>query len=394
MRTAVYREHLVHKLYESCLSAEHAPFEVLGRELLSGLEAVAVSIWSEHPRVPGALSRMVYEQNLKQGDLPQEDYAAARRVQAEEELIRATVTLKGRRRLSFCALPLRGRKAQFYLVFWALEPFTDEEAHTLSELAERLCTLLDLVLSSDLFQVQRVSHELQAAQFLQRQLMPRIESLQEVSSLAYRALPVHELGGDYLDVLRFPNGTLGLTVADAMGSGVPAAFVMLMARTIFRLITNVTTTPSTVLHELNNHFISEIADVNTFVTQFYAVFDPASRRLDYANAGHNPPVLLKRETGQTAFLPGKGVALGGLGDSEYAQRSVQLDQGDILVIYTDGLKEARDGQNSSFGLAGISKALLRYKEYSAEGICDGLIHSVLRHCSVQADDLSFLVLKV
>ena len=70
----------------------HAPFEVLGRELLSGLEAVAVSIWSEHPRVPGALSRMVYEQNLKQGDLPQEDYAAARRVQAEEELIRATVT--------------------------------------------------------------------------------------------------------------------------------------------------------------------------------------------------------------------------------------------------------------------------------------------------------------
>jgi len=64
------------------------------------------------------------------------------------------------------------------------------------------------------------------------------------------------------------------------------------------------------------------------------------------------------------------------------------------VIYTDGLKEARDGQNSSFGLAGISKALLRYKEYSAEGICDGLIHSLLRHCSVQADDLSFLVLKV
>lgn len=393
MRLSEYHGDFVHSLYEACLSSETAPFEALGRELIRGLEAVAVSIWTEHPRVPGALSRMVYQQTLKNDELPQQDYYAARRVQSAEGLITDTVTLKGRRRLSYCALPLRGRKAQFFLVFWASEPFGEQEAHVLSELAGRLCTLLDVVLSSDLFQVQRVSSELQAAQFLQRQLMPCLDCLPSESQLAYRNLPVHELGGDYLDVLRYPNGTLGLTVADAMGSGVPAAFVMVMARTIFRLITKVTTTPSSVLHELNNHFISEIADVNTFVTQFYAVFDPVSRRLEYANAGHNAPVLLRRETGKVAFLPGRGIALGGVGDSEYVQKSIDLEEGDILVMYTDGLKEARDDQNNSFGLQGISRTLLNYKEYSAEGICDGLINNVLRHSSVQVDDLSFLVLK-
>ena len=98
MRLSEYHGDFVHSLYEACLSSETAPFEALGRELIRGLEAVAVSIWTEHPRVPGALSRMVYQQTLKNDELPQQDYYAARRVQSAEGLITDTVTLKDRRR--------------------------------------------------------------------------------------------------------------------------------------------------------------------------------------------------------------------------------------------------------------------------------------------------------
>lgn len=384
----------VPSLFQACLNSPEAPLQVLGEELLQGLGVAAVSIWTENLRVPGALTRMVYQQKLDEQALPKEDYEVAAQVRQSQTLQSGAVRLDRRSSFHYWATPLFGRTLNYYLVLWSASRFVPAEEEIFRELGQHLTVLLDVILSSDLFNVRRVTRELQAAQFLHQQLMPSITSLQVDSFLAYRTLPMHELGGDYLDILRYPDGTLGLTVADAMGSGLPAAFVVLMARTIFRLLTKAATTPSEVMAELNNHFVSEVANLDTFVTQFYGVFDPRQNKLIYANAGHNPPVVLRRSSGRVTFLPGRGVALGGMLSAEYSLFSTELEEGDILLIYSDGLKEARDEMNKPFGLEGISRTLMRYKEYSADGICDGLVSSVMRHSSVQTDDISFIVLKM
>lgn len=392
MSIILYDRNFISNLYEACLQSESTPLVALGEELLKADDVSAISLWSEHAQVQGALTRVAYQQKGKQDQLAVEDQKIAMRSQESREPINGAVTLPTRKAAYYWSTPLAGKRGDYYFNVWCSRRLREEEHDALKLLAPHVVRLADIVLSSDIFSVQRVNRELEATQFIQKQLMPQIDGL-DVGFLAYRTLPVHELGGDYLDILRNPDGTLGLTVADAMGHGMPAAFVMLMARTIFRLITTVTTTPSEVLAELNNHFISQLGHVDTFVTQFYGRFDAARGRLTYANAGHNPPVHFQRKTGEATFLPGRGVALGGRPNSEYTQLEVELAQGDILVIYSDGLREARGADHSQFGLEGIAQTLLKYREYNADGICDGLIRNVMRHGEGQSDDISFIVIK-
>lgn len=384
---------LIKNLYEVCLSAGQTAFTALGEKLLKSVGVAAASIWTEHGQVPDALTRLVYQQNVKNKELAVEDQKIARNMHNSQRALTGAAQLGTKNRFFYWGTPLDGRKGTHYFILWGKEEFSADECGSFIDLAGHLITLVDLLLSSDLFSVQRRSREFEATQFLQKQLMPCVEGLNVDFFLAYRTLPVHELGGDYLDVLKFSNGRFGLTLADAMGSGMPAAFVMLMARTIFRLIIKEIITPSEVLFRLNNHFISEIEQVETFVTQFYATYDPANGEFAYANAGHHPPVLYRRETGKVTSLPGRGVAIGGKQNSEYILHATELAEGDILVIFSDGLKEARAVDNRQFGLDGISRTVLKYKEYSADGICDGLIRNVMRHSGEQGDDISFIVLK-
>ena len=281
-------------------------------------------------------------------------------------------------------------RAQLTLVFWSTKSFSPEELERFHGLLAYIEKLVDVVFSSDLFGDRRVTRELQTAQLVQRQLMPKLKNSKPHSSLAFRSLPAHELGGDYIDVLSFPKGIVGLTLADAMGSGVPAALVALMARTIFRQLTKSTASPSQVLSDLNKAFMSEIVHLNTFVTQFYGVFEPTTQRLLYSNAGHVSPLLFRKETGEVAPLPSKGVALGVKADAEYPAFAVQLQAGDICYLFRRISGCAMNRTNSLE--QGIARTLLNYQEYDA----DGFVTADPRHVqtlSTQQDDVSMIVIK-
>ena len=379
--------------YDKCLGSIDAPFQVMGEELVNLTGVEAASLWMENPHAPGALIRLVFFSRLKFEELAQEDHKKAMQVHETQRELHSKVRLSKGSTLSCWGSPIPDGRSQLTLMFWSTKSFSQEELRCFSEVLSVVRKLVDVILSSDLFSGQRMTRELQMAQLLQKQLMPKIKRLEADSSLAFRTLPVYELGGDYVDVLTFPNGLIGLTVADAMGSGVPAAFVMLMARTIFRLMVKSTLAPSQVLFDLNNYFMSEISHFNTFVTQFYGMFEPSTRRFLYTSAGHVQPLLFRREAQEVAALPSTGIALGVKADAEYPSAATQLEVGDILVIFSDGLSEARNERNEQFGIDGIAQTLLRYKEYDADGICDGLIHSVLRHSKVQHDDISLIVIK-
>lgn len=376
-------------LYETCLLAGDSSYNLLGERTCAALGLRAVSLWEKHPRVKNAESRISFYQTDEEPSIVAKDQELARLLLTEEQNILGEYA-----GLFYWGRVLAGRHNKTALLFWSQEEYSEVDRVYLEKSSARLEVLIDLIAQRALPEFKRVSKELATAQFIQDRLMPSVAALGGEKHISYRNLPVHELGGDYLDILPYKGGKVGLTVADAMGKGVPGAFIILMARTIFRFIASEKLAPHRVLSTLNNQFIREISDVDTFVTQFYGIYDAREKTLSYANAGHNPPIILRSKQPEATILSGNGIALGGKADAVYHSYSTQLETGDIVVIFSDGLADARNEQGRQFGLPGIMEAVGNFREYTAEGICDGLIAAVMKHCHVQKDDISFLVLKV
>jgi hypothetical protein len=375
-------------LYEMCLTSSDGPYTVMGEHICENLGLFGLSVWSQHPYVRGASSRIVFFQREQNVDLVIKDQVLAGRVLDEQ-----TVLQGSHNGLCYWAGILCGTYARSALVVWSVEPFSRTCTAFLEKFSSRLTVLLDLIALMNPVGFNRVARELESTRFIQNQLMPPLNALGGKRFLSYRTLPVHELGGDYLDIISYRDGSVGLAVADAMGKGVPGAFVMLIARTIFRFIAKEKIPPHIALTALNNQFITEVSAVDTFVTQFFCIYDPTQQSLLYSNAGHNPPVIFSSQEGRVGVLSGRGIALGGKEGASYQSYATRFEAGDILVIFSDGLPDARNESEQQFGLQGIMDTVIRYKEYSADGICDGLTNRVMQHCKSQTDDISFLVLK-
>lgn len=378
---------LLIELYELCLT-HSTSYDELGKRLVNSLGVYGLSVWSKHPYFPEVLSRVVFHLRADNPDLVDKDQelaAAILETQQEQGAFNGKY---------YWGAALWGRQAHNIVLVWSEQTFSEEELRSLMELKPRLTILLDLMVITHPISSHRIAQELEMTRVIQKHLMPSLDALGGRKFLSYRLLPAHELGGDYLDILSFGDGSLGLTVADAMGKGIPGAFIMLLVCTLFRFLTREKLSPANVFNILNNQIAREVGDLGAFATQFYCIYDPATRLLQYANAGHNPPVIFHAKKGKITILQGKGVALGGKEGVQYGSRQAQLEAEDIVVIYSDGLQDMPDGNNQPFGLQGLVKAVIAHKEYDAEGICDGIIDTALRSGQTQTDDISLLVLKV
>ena len=162
-------------------------------------------------------------------------------------------------------------------------------------------------------------------------------------------LAAREVGGDFYDVLRLENGRIGLSVADVSDKGVPAALFMMSALTLLKGSAIGVGAPGAVLTEVND-LLNEENEAAMFVTLFYAVFNPSNGLLNYANGGHNPPIIVHPD-GTSTLLPATGgIALGVAPNFQYEESSVILDPGDTLVLYTDGVTEAMNAEGEEFSL--------------------------------------------
>jgi serine phosphatase RsbU (regulator of sigma subunit)/CBS domain-containing protein len=183
---------------------------------------------------------------------------------------------------------------------------------------------------------------------IQRQLLP--PGPPEVPSLTF-ALAYHPLdlvSGDYYDFAVLPSGRLGILLADASGHGVPAAFVSVMAKTAFHAYAQGIESPASLLRTMNEHLVDLMADAH-FISMFYGVLDHQSRRLEYALGGHPRPLWYRRGKGQVHALDAEGPVLGLLGGVDFQERGVQLDRGDLVLIYSDGVTECRNDLQEEFG---------------------------------------------
>ena len=201
------------------------------------------------------------------------------------------------------------------------------------------------------------------------------------------------IGGDYYGYVPMPDGSLGVAVADVAGHGVGAALFMAIAKGALESEARARVSPAEILTRVNRVVASDLGAADLFATFFFAGIRPGGREIRWASAGHNPPVVL-RASGEVAMLPPSGPALGLTGAAGWSDAATPLATGDVVVVYTDGVVEARDSGRQPFGLERLVAAARR-PGASAATIREHILLALARHTGPVApsDDRTVVVLR-
>jgi len=220
----------------------------------------------------------------------------------------------------------------------------------------------------------RQQKEFEDARMIQRGLLPTAMPQTSGVQLASSWRPANGVGGDCFDALAFPGGGVGITIADVAGKGVPAALLMSNLQAAVRAFAQEEAAPSSVTASVNRLLCRNMAP-GRFVTFCYARLDVASGRLTYANAGHNPPLLVHADGRIEALVPG-GTVLGVFAESAYEQGEFRIGRGDRLVLYTDGITEGRDTAGEEFGEERFIASALAHRALTAEAMLTAMLADV------------------
>jgi phosphoserine phosphatase RsbU/P len=256
----------------------------------------------------------------------------------------------------------------------------------------------NLALARELREVNaELDREARVIADIQRSLLPERLPMVPGLSLAASYQTSKNAGGDYYDFFELEGGKLGLLIADVSGHGTPAAVLMAILHAIAHLHAGSPGKPEQFLSFINRQLCQRYTrDSGTFVTAFYAIYDPADRSLVYSSAGHNPPRLRVGFTGDQgpilALDQAQGLPMGVLEDAEYHTARVRLDPGDALVLYTDGITEARGPLGTMFDTERLD-AVIGQPHRSAPAFLNAILASVQAFAAGEptGDDRTVLV---
>jgi len=243
-------------------------------------------------------------------------------------------------------------------------------------------------------QLAAIRREMDLAGTIQKRILPGVFPNSGEMEIYAQTSPAQEMGGDFYDFFDLPDGRIALMVADVSGKGVPAAFYMAVVRTLFRAAAPMAASPADCLSEVNRMLIGH--DIpGMFVTAFYGILDPSTWGIEFANAGHLPPYLVSSDGTVKAVDSGGGVVLGFDHGVAYAQDTLNMDRGDALFIYTDGLTEAFDEQRNQFSEERLIDCLLENRSLSAHALTTNVFSFVNSYAgdAPQSDDITSLVIK-
>jgi len=239
-------------------------------------------------------------------------------------------------------------------------------------------------------QRERLEQELHVARIVQETLLPKKVPDLPNWHISAHWQPARAVSGDFYDFIPFPDGKLGLVIADVTDKGIPAALVMATTRNTLRTTAERLVSPGQVLAETNNLLCPDMP-MSMFVTCLYALLDPVNGHIIYANAGHPPPY--QRGQNQLVELRARGMPLGLMPDMVYEEKEADIQPGDSVIMYSDGLLEAHNPEGEMFGLPRIRK-MLAIPECGAS-----LIQCMLNELSgftcpgwEQEDDVTFVCL--
>ncbi|MCE2501270.1 MAG: SpoIIE family protein phosphatase [Dehalococcoidia bacterium] len=239
-----------------------------------------------------------------------------------------------------------------------------------------------------------LQNELDVAGKMQQAILPT-EFLNKPGYEMYGSMmPARDVGGDFFDVLYLSNGCIGLAIADVSDKGVPAALFMMASRTLLKASALSLKPPGQALREVND-LLYDDNDAMMFVTLFYAVYDPTTGELTYANGGHNEPLIV-RPDGNSSILPGtSGIALGVVPEMAYQEKTISIAPGDAIVFYTDGVTEAVNTSEEEFGLPRLQQVFASNPPTDVKAATQAVFSAVndFAGTAPQFDDITCLVFR-
>jgi anti-sigma regulatory factor (Ser/Thr protein kinase) len=244
---------------------------------------------------------------------------------------------------------------------------------------------------AQIIEKEKLEAELNVARQIQQSLLPKEAPILAGWQVAAYYQPARAVGGDFYDFTFFPDGQLGLVIGDVSDKGVPAALVMATTRAILRGAAQRLLSPGQVLERVNEVLCPEIP-LHMFVTCLYAILDPASGRLRYANAGHDLPY--RRGDGGVSELRATGMPLGLMPDMRYEEKETVLAAGETVLFYSDGLVEAHNPERAMFGFRRLMGLMGQHP--GGAGLIDALRGALAEFTGPdweQEDDITLVILE-
>jgi phosphoserine phosphatase RsbU/P len=259
--------------------------------------------------------------------------------------------------LSEVAIPLRVG-SMLVGVFTASHPDVDGISRQQLRILQALCDHVAVAVhNARRFQSERaeraaLDREAQEARAIQQALLPKSSPYIPGFMISGHSVPARAVGGDWYDFISFPDGRWGIVLADVSGKGTAAALLMSATRGVFRSLAEACCTPSEVLTRLNQLLVDDFP-AGKFVTMVYAVLDPSTRTVVFANAGHLRPLFIDNE-GEHFLDTERGLPLG-LSCGDYSETSITLSEGSRLIFYSDGITEAVNADGEEYGLCRLAE---------------------------------------
>ncbi len=242
-------------------------------------------------------------------------------------------------------------------------------------------------------QLKVLERDLELAAKVQKQLLPQELPILPGIQIAAHSEPAHIVSGDYFDFYKYPDESQGIAIADVMGKGLPASILMSKLQAFLKVLGP----EQHELHSLSSR-LNELFRYNLTLIRFISLFlmklNPKEKILSYCNAGHNPGIWWDTKSNSLQLLNPTGPALGLTHNAEFTSRDVQLNYGDLIIAYTDGIIEARNEMNEEFGLERLEWFVKLNKSKSAKEFLTDFRMSFKEFAKNIHDDITLLVLKV
>jgi sigma-B regulation protein RsbU (phosphoserine phosphatase) len=279
------------------------------------------------------------------------------------------------------------------------EPYSRTDLRLLETVAAQAALAIEnshlaAAVAAEAVERERLSRELEIAREVQQRLLP--QTLPEIAGLDYAAIcrAAQGVGGDYYDFLALPDGNLGIAIGDVSGKGVPAALLMASLQASLRGQAISGSADLATLMSNLNRLIYEATPSNRFATFFYGQYEARSRRLTYVNAGHDPPMLFRGD--RVIRLDTGGMIVGWRPEVTYTAQTLELEPGDLLLAFTDGISEARNAQEQEWGEARLVAAASAARHLPAGELLRHILAEVDAFAAgaPQFDDMTLVVARV
>lgn len=276
------------------------------------------------------------------------------------------------------------------------ESYTETDFNFLKSLSNlAVVSLQKTYLLEERIDKERMEEELSIAKSIQHGLLPDPIPEVEGIDLAAKTISSREVGGDYFDIAPAPDGNTIFAIGDVTGKGVPAALLMANLQSMLHVLLPVEITFSKATERINE-IIFKNTPSDKFITFFWGKYLHNQRIFRYVNAGHNPPLLLKKDADKLTELSEGGLLLGAMETiTPYEQTDILLEYGDLIVCYTDGVNEAMNKQREEFGEERLKKLIIENRDLSSNALMEKIIQEVKSFCNHNLeDDLTLLIIKV